>query len=135
MSIVRQYFHPALMAFREEIHHHPDLARDCQKKAHSFEEVLGMVGTYVNVVLDGDYNAIDLMDLLTNELKKKRMPTIFTGEKDERLKAISAILGPDGKPMVSQAAGSSPQEQKEVNYDMQKTLKIELPDGKVPKDG
>jgi len=62
------------------------------------------------------------------------MPLIFTEEKDERLKAISAILGPDGKPMLQVPAGDTPEKQKEVNYDMQKTLKIELPDGKVPKE-
>jgi len=133
MSIIRHYFHPVVIAIQEEIQKHPDLAKDLQKHAHSFEEALGRIGTYVNVALDGSYNAIDLMDLLLKEMQKKRMPLIFKEEKDERLKAISAILGPDGKPMLQVPAGSSPEKQKEVVYDLQKTLKMEISDEKVPK--
>lgn len=117
------FFHNVVIELQKELQRHPDLAKSLQKQAHTFEEVLGMIGVYVNVALDGDYNAVDLMDMLLRQLQKKRMPLLFEQQAPDNLIGVSAILGADGKLMPK--AGI--QVTKEQEYDLQKTLHLEIP--------
>lgn len=130
----RHFFHPTILAFREELTKHPDLYKSIEKNAHTFEEALAMTATYLNILVDGSYNMIDLLDMLHRQLQKKRMPIFFSQPASEKLKAISSILGPAGKPILAQPAGDNPHEDKEVTYDLQKVLKLEVPDGKEKKN-
>lgn len=117
------YFHNVVIELQKELHRHPDLAKDIQKKSHTFEESLAMIATYLNIVVDGDYNAIDLMDMLLRQLQKKRTPILFEQRAPDNLIGISAILGPDGKLMPKEGIPAD----KETLYDLQKTLKMDIP--------
>lgn len=122
------YFHNVVIELQKELTQHPDLAKSLQKNAHTFEESLAMIATYLNIVVDGEYNAIDLMDMLLRNLQKKRMPILFSSPAPDELIGISAILGPDGKLMPKEGIkGDTPEEQKKIVYDLQKTLHMDLP--------
>jgi len=129
------YFHAVVIALQKELQMHPDLSRSLQKQAHTFEEALAMIATYCDILVDGDYNAVDIMDMLHRALQRKRMPILFSERAPDELIGISAILGPDGKimPKGGIIAGKTPEEHKEVVYDLQKTLHMDLPPEKKGK--
>jgi len=122
------YFHNVVIELQKELTQHPDLTKDLQKNAHTFEESLARIATYCNILVDGNYNAIDLMDMLLRALQRKRMPILFDSPAPDNLIGVSAILDSKGKLQPKGVlAGKSPEEQKEVVHDLQKTLHMEIP--------
>lgn len=68
-----EYFPEELIALKKEIQNHPDLLIQLYGVA-TFDEMLGTVAAYCEIVLDGAYTAEDIlkiMDICVRKLKEK----------------------------------------------------------------
>lgn len=64
------YFPDAFLALQKEVQQHPQLMEQL-KNCVDWEDQLGTIAAYLNILLDGVYEQVDLMDMLVMQLKKK----------------------------------------------------------------
>jgi len=81
-----------LVAFRTELMkpQHQDIVRAAMKEP-TFEGVLATVAEKLDIVLDGIYDPIQLLSLLTNALKKRGLFVLHPHLRDERLQSASIV--------------------------------------------